>query len=318
LAGFLKRFRVFPSVRTPTFFNLSTNAKEVVIFQMRTIILSILYICSSLFGSPINSNNIILYSKAKILNINEVILYTKPKFKGKSFTETNTICKRDIEIQSAAIYPGMCLVVFQNENCSGPELVFSETIEQFPSSWDQMILSWKIGAYRDGKCTYSDENLDDVILIGDSITDLSFKPKWDGFGYNLSNVYINQFKVINKGITRYTSYDGLALSDSILTEYSGAIELSIIYLGGNDAASYSNVTIAAYYDNMKALALKMSAVGKVLLITPNPVYMVDKPTRTNEVTILYRNTILMIGNETNIPVLDLWPVLMGEDLDYSK
>ena len=84
---------------------------------------------------------------------------------------------------------------------------------------------------------------------------------------SLSKVYTNQFNVINKGITKYTCYDGLVLADSIIIDYPN-IALTIIYLGGNDAASYSNVTIPVYYKNMKEMALKMNAVGKVILITP--------------------------------------------------
>jgi lysophospholipase L1-like esterase len=159
--------------------------------------------------------------------------------------------------------------------------------------------------------------LKDIVLVGDSITNNAFKEGRDGFGTSLSKVYTNQFNVINKGITKYTCYDGLVLADSIIIDYPN-IALTIIYLGGNDAASYSNVTIPVYYKNMKEMALKMNAVGKVILITPNPVWTEDNPSRTNEKTILFRTTIIKIGNETNIPVLDLWPVLIGGDLDYSK
>lgn len=158
------------------------------------------------------------------------------------------------------------------------------------------------------------------ILLGDSITEGCPRT----LAARLAEWYSRRLDVINRGFSGYTApmgYENLQQflpAESAPTHIIPKVQLMTLFYGANDSCipgTAQHVPIATYVSFLKTIinyrALK-SHDTKIILITPPPVdeWQLDGNDRNAEHTAKYARACLQVGQELNLPVLDLWTIFM--------
>ncbi|KAJ3251739.1 hypothetical protein HK103_002084 [Boothiomyces macroporosus] len=155
-----------------------------------------------------------------------------------------------------------------------------------------------------------------------------------GWAAALQYYYSRKLDIVNRGHSGYNTEWSKHLISDILDccEKDGSkIELSVVFLGANDAAniemnSHQGIELERFKQNLNEIASKIIPRSRLLLVTPPPI---DGPRwaasgvnrrldRTMEGTIRYRNTVLELGQELKVPVLDVWKAFLGPSGEFNQ
>ncbi|KAF8459557.1 SGNH hydrolase-type esterase domain-containing protein [Terfezia claveryi] len=119
-----------------------------------------------------------------------------------------------------------------------------------------------------------------IVLVGDSLTQLSFCPY--GIGAQLAHAYCRKADILNRGVSGYNSRWLLPLFRDTLTQFtlSDEVLLYILWLGTNDAClpGYPHhVPLSEFKENLRTMITELrthpiTQSSKVLVITPPPIY----------------------------------------------
>jgi len=160
-----------------------------------------------------------------------------------------------------------------------------------------------------------------ILLLGDSITQQGTQA--GGYSQLLSQTYIRKLDVVNRGYGGYNSTFLYEVAKQMVVEKGtkGLSEVALVtlFIGANDSTDAKlnprqHVPIPLYKEKVKAiLALFPASVPKIL-ITPPPVQPerfaqlinAAKPDRDINVTKLYAEAIVEVGQEIGVPVVDLF------------
>ncbi|ORX57364.1 SGNH hydrolase [Hesseltinella vesiculosa] len=172
-----------------------------------------------------------------------------------------------------------------------------------------------------------------ILLFGDSITQMSFDPALYGFGANLANAYQRKLDVFNRGFSGYNTDWALPLLRQILPtvetqrQTPARIELMTIFFGANDAAipgAAQHVPLDRYKSNLLTMLDLIKNPQspyynpniRLILITPPPLNEVQWRQRCIEfgndmdryahVTKEYAMTVKELAKEKNIVCADIW------------
>jgi len=187
-----------------------------------------------------------------------------------------------------------------------------------------------------------------IVLLGDSITQMSFSAKLSGFGTHLSDVYQRRCDIYNRGMSGYNTdwylkyldteegkydvFDNLTNSNGIEDGISD-VKLVTIFFGANDASCEKlnprhHVPVPRFQANLKALVkLCRERFGdkvRIIFITPPPVhhgsrlkYQVqrygDKATgdleRNLDLASQYAKAVEEIATELDYPCLNIFKAM---------
>lgn len=175
-----------------------------------------------------------------------------------------------------------------------------------------------------------------IVLLGDSITEFSFQPEMSGWGTALANHYARTADVVLRGFSGYNTRWVLTILDKLFPIPSSNPPLLVtVFLGANDAAltpiELSTATInqevplPEYKANLHKIVAhlkKLSDHTHVVLITPPPVDGQEfvkfiretygdtsgVPSRQNETTKMYAEECVKVGEESGVPVINLWSI----------
>lgn len=177
--------------------------------------------------------------------------------------------------------------------------------------------------------------MDQIILLGDSITEdcysIAHGPSY--LGSCLSDAYARKLDVINRGLGGYNTRMATKVMNRILPDSDCTrVVLMTVLFGTNDAAlpfnrstserSTRHVPLEEFEGNIAVLASHPLSMGhkdaKVVLVTPPPVderkmilfYGDVGYDRTAEQIAIYAQAVRRVGARLNIPVLDLWTILL--------
>ena len=154
-----------------------------------------------------------------------------------------------------------------------------------------------------------------VLLVGDSITQQSFSPAYQGWGAGICDWYQRSADVMNRGFSGYNSRwmrQSMQQMFPPITEYNENVILVTLFLGANDAASApspQHVPVAEYRSNMIYILNHLRSTFKsavFVLITPPQVCNESWPTRSISTTAEYANVVRRLGEFADVSVLDLW------------
>ncbi len=96
------------------------------------------------------------------------------------------------------------------------------------------------------------------------------------------------WKVVNAGVPGDNTFDALNRIEEDVILYKP--DFVTVFLGTNDAVSFSQVSLQAYKENLEKIVNHISS-GKVLLISPAPVDEERQHNRTNEVLCQYADVV---------------------------
>ena len=188
-----------------------------------------------------------------------------------------------------------------------------------------------------------------IVLLGDSITQLSFSATLSGFGAHLADVYQRRADVLNRGFSGYnTDWIIEYLSTSIGQEHifgasendRNSVRLMTIFFGANDASDKvlnerHHVPLERYKKNLESIhsmAKKSCPNAKFIILSPPPVhhksrlkYQVDrykekatgKLERTLELSGSYANAAKEVAEHLNVPFLNVWQKMQDASNDWG-
>ena len=177
-----------------------------------------------------------------------------------------------------------------------------------------------------------------IVLLGDSITQLSFSAIDAGWGAHLTDVYQRRADVVNRGMSGYNtdwylrylrSPQGRADVFGEGSHDADLIRIAVIFFGANDASCAElnprhHVPMDRYKENLKEIAaiINEAASGaKIIFVAPPPVhhpsrlqYQIlrygEKATgeleRTLELSGMYAERASEAASEVGAPFLNLW------------
>ncbi|KAI7753169.1 hypothetical protein M8C21_021554 [Ambrosia artemisiifolia] len=165
-----------------------------------------------------------------------------------------------------------------------------------------------------------------IILFGDSITELSFK--YGGWGASLTDTYSRKADILVRGYGGYTTRWALFLLHHIFPLSSTTPPVATtVFFGANDAAlpgrtsERQHVPLEEYKENLRKIVRHLkecSPTMLIVLITPPPIdeegqqqYAISvhgekAPERTNEVTGNYANGCVEVAKELGVSSVNLW------------
>ncbi|KAF8638911.1 hypothetical protein AX17_001962 [Amanita inopinata Kibby_2008] len=181
-------------------------------------------------------------------------------------------------------------------------------------------------------------NVQDVLMLfGDSITQGSFEPGFNGFGQRLAHVYARRLDVLNRGLSGYNTDWAVPVLQQCLAKrsdvvYTPKIRLLVIWFGANDAAvspSPQHVPLHRFIANLhRIISLVRSAEfptdaqrTHMILITPPPINTYQRGAdltcrnppqaldRTFETTREYAKAVKRVAATENVAVVDLWTAM---------
>jgi isoamyl acetate esterase len=165
-----------------------------------------------------------------------------------------------------------------------------------------------------------------ILLLGDSLTQLG----WDGWAGQIAHVYQRRADVVNRGMAGYNTKWFLEYSNRSDVWQQGSVKLIIIFFGANDSSDKilnprHHIPLEDFKENVKKLIeLSKKHYGEeveFLLVTAPPVVhhqrlifqkemFGDNATglleRNMDLSKLYAQGMTDVGEENNIPVVDLW------------
>ncbi|KAG8954694.1 hypothetical protein FRC04_011127 [Tulasnella sp. 424] len=182
--------------------------------------------------------------------------------------------------------------------------------------------------------------VDVILLFGDSQT----QGAWEegGFAQRLAlklylylasgDVYVRKLDVINRGLSGYNSEWALPVFEQVLPKKDAIgpkVKLLTLWLGGNDTCilpSAQHLPLDRFVVNLRQMVSMVqspdseyySPETRIILITPAPINEAvraatlgsrDPPIaldRKSEVTKKYAEAVIKLGQELNVPVLDVY------------
>jgi lysophospholipase L1-like esterase len=180
--------------------------------------------------------------------------------------------------------------------------------------------------------------MDQFILFGDSITQQSFTPE-DGRGYlgpALTDYYVRRLDIINRGFSGYNTSQALKVLPKVMPSPQQArVRFMMIFFGANDArlpdtpgGPDQHVPVEEYKANLMNIVthacIKAHKGVRIVLVTPPPVderKLVEADQakypgmglvlrRTAKITARYAEAVRELGDELEVPVLDIWSVMV--------
>ncbi|KAJ3291924.1 hypothetical protein HDU79_001906 [Rhizoclosmatium sp. JEL0117] len=165
-------------------------------------------------------------------------------------------------------------------------------------------------------------SFDQVILLGDSLTDFSMRP--GGWGLQLVTAFGRKFDVKFRGVTASNSWNLRYMLPSILQETpANRIRLITILIGTNDYTVpdyWTHVNLEVYKENLKVILTEISHKvpnAKVLIMTPPPMsardwndgaYLIENAVNYRDACI---QTVTALQAEMpNVTLLNLWNVFV--------
>jgi lysophospholipase L1-like esterase len=149
-----------------------------------------------------------------------------------------------------------------------------------------------------------------ILLLGDSLTQLSFSHQYGGWGAGLSDWYQRRADVVNRGFggwnTRWIRY---ALPEILPPDEQDYV-LATLFLGANDSAKDGcdqHVPLGEYSTNLAAIIDRLKQMNnhiKIILITPPPNNPELWPNRL--AVEQYAEAMLAVGEQYQLPVVNLW------------
>lgn len=175
-------------------------------------------------------------------------------------------------------------------------------------------------------CNMTTYNRSKLLLLGDSLTQLSF----EGWGSDLANMFQRRADVLNRGMSGYNTrwYIRYAEDNGVWDE-AGNIMLVTIFFGANDAALLErdpakHVPLTEFKTNVETIVDKAKSAypdAKILVIAPPPVHREQRlkfqkdrygekatgiPERTSEHTGKYAAVCREVAETKKVPCLDLF------------
>ncbi|KAI9105689.1 SGNH hydrolase-type esterase domain-containing protein [Phlyctochytrium arcticum] len=181
--------------------------------------------------------------------------------------------------------------------------------------------------------------LDQILLFGDSISQFSWSPEFEGWGAYLASQYVRRLDVVNRGFSGYNTEQCRELILPILQSVSpphAQIRLVTVFLGANDATlpfwTQQHVTLASYKANLQKIVEAIQSFSKdtqVLLITPPPVHLASwriecearsmKMNRSVESAKIYRDACIEVADQLRVSLLDTWDLYFrGSEGRYNE
>ena len=179
-----------------------------------------------------------------------------------------------------------------------------------------------------------------ILLLGDSITQLSSSVALSGWGAHLADVYQRRADVYNRGFSGYNTDWFLTYAQSpqgqddiwdIHNNAPDSVKLVTIFFGANDASDAilnprHHVPLDRFQRNLAEIVTlcrqKLSPNVRIIFISPPPVhhesrllyqiqrYGAEKATgeleRTLELSGLYADAVCSVAKEFQLPCLNLW------------
>ncbi|KAJ3295204.1 hypothetical protein HDU79_009644 [Rhizoclosmatium sp. JEL0117] len=183
----------------------------------------------------------------------------------------------------------------------------------------------------DTVATEPDLSYDQIILVGDSLTQNGIAP--NGWATLLATEYTRKMDVIARGFSAYTTHWMRPLVAPLLRPIvTQNTRLVTLLLGSNDSTlpglSNQHVPIAQYKENLRAIVGSIVALApqtKVLVITPPPLAARKCWEEYDFDSIkAYREACAEVGHElaqsnTSIGFLDTWPLFVpGREYDLPE
>jgi len=153
-----------------------------------------------------------------------------------------------------------------------------------------------------------------LVCFGDSITaDDVFFDGTPRLTPRLQRIFSN-WEVVNAGVPGDNTFDALnRIEEDVLSHKPDFVT---VFLGTNDAVSFSQGSLQIYKENLEKIVNHISS-GKVLLISPAPVDEARQHNRTNEVLGQYANVVEEVAKETGSHFLNLYAEMIQEK-DYKR
>ncbi|GAA5910950.1 SGNH/GDSL hydrolase family protein [Sporobolomyces salmoneus] len=175
---------------------------------------------------------------------------------------------------------------------------------------------------------------DRFLLLGDSITEWSFGN--DGLGAQLSHLYHRRLDVVNRGLAGYNSRWALECFKQWLPPSPAKDDphtvLATLWLGANDCVLPHNkqhVPLSEFRQNLLSITQLLTSPSsphydpstQFVLITPTPIsppdWVVERKRRgmkgemdrVNENTRKYVDTVIELGRELKVPVVDAFEAI---------
>ncbi|KZV96498.1 SGNH hydrolase [Exidia glandulosa HHB12029] len=181
-------------------------------------------------------------------------------------------------------------------------------------------------------------SVDNIILFGDSITEVSWQA--GGLGFLLADAYRRKLDVLNRGFGGYNTEWALPIFEQVIPKkdeqaHLPTTRLVVIWFGANDAAlpgSPQHVPLERYKANLATMVSMLRDPSsewyhapertKILLVTPPPieekaiahvlatVFNPPQPLdRQFDNTKLYAEAVKAVGAEHDVPVIDMWSAI---------
>jgi isoamyl acetate esterase len=172
------------------------------------------------------------------------------------------------------------------------------------------------------------------VLFGDSITQKAQDPHLGGWASRLQDTYQRRVDVLNRGYSGYNSRWAKMVLPYLEDTFAGA-QLVTVWFGANDAAlpdrtsKVQHVPVEEYTMNLKEMVERLKCLAdQVVLLTPPPVsephrilhaketYGIDLvlgSERTNNVTKMYAEACVDVGEMCGVPVVDMWGICMEKE-----
>ncbi|KAI8331766.1 SGNH hydrolase-type esterase domain-containing protein [Chlamydoabsidia padenii] len=179
----------------------------------------------------------------------------------------------------------------------------------------------------------------EIVLFGDSITQISFSPALTGLSTLLADTYQRKMDIVNRGFSGYNTSLALPILRELLPKkkeqrkQKAHIELMTIFFGANDAAfpsSSQNVPVDQYQANLKKMITMIqdkkstyyNPTVRVVLINQPPLNDTMWKQKCEDEGIpldrsaarakVYAAAAKQVGEEMNVTTLDLWSKIMEQ------
>ncbi|MDA1568455.1 SGNH/GDSL hydrolase family protein [Bacillus cereus] len=153
-----------------------------------------------------------------------------------------------------------------------------------------------------------------LVCFGDSITaDETFFDGMPRLTPRLQEMFPN-WKVVNAGVPGDNTFDALNRIEEDVISYKP--DFVTVFLGTNDAVSFSQVSLQAYKENLEKIVNQVSS-DKVLLISPAQVDEERQRNRTNRVLSQYADVVEKVARETGSYFLNVFAEMIQER-DYKR
>jgi lysophospholipase L1-like esterase len=186
--------------------------------------------------------------------------------------------------------------------------------------------------------------MDQFILFGDSITQQCFDQEYGRgfFGPALTNHYVRRLDIVNRGFSGYNTFQALKVLPKFMSSpQQASVRFMMIFFGANDArlpntpgGPDQHVPLEEFQSNLRKIAthqcIKAHQDIRIILVTPPPVderSLVEADQtkypgmgaimrRTAVTTAKYAQAVRDLGDELQMPVLDIWTAML-EQAGYS-